>query len=575
MSSAHRRAFVFTGISFLLVIPAIMLAASFAGMIRYGEVGREIALDSDVVFYISKDMRETIEETAKKSGRWEAHQATKLIIDIYTDLTRTTNISYAKSHSFFPDTGLDPQGRNITTYLKDKIIETMNLRLNETVEELGKRSGKDIIFNDGNEITDELTISQSDPWGFYISVSAMPLFVSGGGSSFNTTLPTFDVYITFEGLEDPYVFVQSEANSFSRIYRSPYEPYNISYAESWTMTRINNLYNVLIGSGTEDNPMPYYHYFGDSIRDDGISFFSRLEGNSTNRPYKIETFLIGDVLMNQSTADRVDHAYFSNANGSAITVCTDDFKDPRGNVFYIDDDHLSYYGLVRSYPCDYTELTISQNDITFDLTIPKESDTIMITATVNNEGNQDAPNVKVQFFNGDPDSGGTQIGNNQTIATIVAGGSGTANVIWTAAQGTNYIYVRVDPDDDFFEPNELNNEAFNDICVNSGLSVTIQTPQGGFSTDNCNTTYVDINATVQDTCFNSLDGGNATVTADISTDGLLNMTAPEGVSTFYGNWGPIINGSAMINITALGNVTTWQGLYGAENVLGYVSNCTV
>ncbi len=255
-------------------------------------------------------------------------------------------------------------------------------------------------------------------------------------------------------------------------------------------------------------------------------------------------------------------------------ICTGNFNDPQGNVFYIDDDHLNYYGLVRSYPCDYVELTIAQSDISFDIAIPKVGDTITITATVNNDGSIDASNVKVQFFNGDPDSGGTQIDNDKTI-TIVAGGSGTASVTWTATQGTNYIYVRVDPDDDFFEPNELNNEAFNDICVNSGLIVNIQTPQGGFSTDNCNTTYVDINATVQDTCFNSLDGGNATVAADISTDGLLNLSAPEGIFTFYGNWSPIINGSAMINITALGNTTTWQGLYGAENVSGYVSNCTV
>jgi len=125
MPSQKRKAFVFTGISFLLVIPAIMLAASFAGMVRYGEAGKEIALKSDVVYYITKDLKETTTEILKKSGRWETHQATKLIIDTYANLTRTTDINYAKAHSFFPDTEVDPQGRNITAYLQDKIIETM------------------------------------------------------------------------------------------------------------------------------------------------------------------------------------------------------------------------------------------------------------------------------------------------------------------------------------------------------------------------------------------------------------------------------------------------------------------
>ncbi|MEE9176520.1 MAG: CARDB domain-containing protein, partial [Thermodesulfobacteriota bacterium] len=296
--------------------------------------------------------------------------------------------------------------------------------------------------------------------------------------------------------------------------------------------------------------------------------------NSTNRPYKIETFLIGDVLMNQSTASRLDHTYFNNIDGSAISICTGNFNDPQGNVFYIDDDHLNYYGLVRNYPCDYVELTIAQTDISFNIAIPKVGDTITITATVNNDGNNASTNVKVQFFNGDPDSGGTQIGSNQTIDSIAAGGSDNAIETWTATSGTIAIYVRVDPDNDYFEPNELNNEASKVICVNYGLEVTIQNPSDGFSTDNCNSTAIDINATLQDTCFNTLVGANATVTANISTDGPIAINDTDEDYTYYANWGPIINGSTMINISALGNVATWQNLYGENNVSGLVSNCT-
>ncbi|MFQ5975443.1 MAG: CARDB domain-containing protein [Candidatus Hydrothermarchaeales archaeon] len=571
-----KSAFVFTGMSFLLVIPAIMLAASFAGMVRYGEAGREIALESDVVYYVSKDVRETILEITLKSGRWETHQATKLVIDTYVNLTRTTNKSYAKAHSFFPDTEVDPQGRNITTYLLDKIIETMNQGMNDTIDELERRSGKEIIFNDGNEITDELIINQTDPWGFYISLAEMPLRVTGGGGpAFNTTLPASDVYITFEGLEDPYITVMSEANAFSRVYRSPYEPYNGSYDENVSQAKLENLYTALIGSGTEDNPIPYYHYFGDSTRDDGISFFSRLEGNSTNRSYKIETFLIGNVLGNQSAATRVDHGYFSNTAGSEIEVCLRDFEDPLGNVFYIDDVHLSYYGLERNYNCDYPELEILQDYIEFNSTIQKIGDTINITATVRNEGNLDASNVKVRFFNGTPGSGGTeQIGSDQTITSITAGGSDIASVIWTATAETDEIYVRVDPDNAIAELDENNNQAFNYICVSSGLSVSIQSPQEGFSKDSCTNTNVTITASLQDTCSNTVAGSNASVIANISTGGTVTLNDPDEDGSYVGNWTPSINGSTDVIVTATGSAATlWEGLSGVDNVSGYVDDC--
>ena len=63
------------------------------------------------------------------------------------------------------------------------------------------------------------------------------------------------------------------------------------------------------------------------------------------------------------------------------------------------------------------------------------TDTTLVTmrATVQNIGETVAKNVKVQFFEGDPDLGYSQIGSTQTISQLDAnGGTGQAEVVWQA-----------------------------------------------------------------------------------------------------------------------------------------------
>jgi subtilase family serine protease len=85
-----------------------------------------------------------------------------------------------------------------------------------------------------------------------------------------------------------------------------------------------------------------------------------------------------------------------------------------------------------------------------DVAVTTTPDTTEVTlrATVQNIGETDAQNVKVQFFNGDPSAGGVQIGSTQTIAVITAlFGSGQAETVWTATvtgiSEEHDIYVRV------------------------------------------------------------------------------------------------------------------------------------
>ncbi len=60
----NSRGFVFTGFAFLLVIPALILAASFFGMLKLGSGAASIAVTSDAVFYAYDNIKASFEETS-------------------------------------------------------------------------------------------------------------------------------------------------------------------------------------------------------------------------------------------------------------------------------------------------------------------------------------------------------------------------------------------------------------------------------------------------------------------------------------------------------------------------------
>ena len=148
-----------------------------------------------------------------------------------------------------------------------------------------------------------------------------------------------------------------------------------------------------------------------------------------------------------------------------------DFNAGEGTAWW---DDVFLFGPLQQI--DLPDLTLSPSDISFSNPNPAVGETVTITATIHNTGNADATDVVVQFFDGDPDNAGTQIGNDQTIAAINAGGTGTAHVDWTATAGSHDIYVIVDPYDDISESNENNNEAHKNCEVDvlpSSLTVTV------------------------------------------------------------------------------------------------------
>lgn len=116
------------------------------------------------------------------------------------------------------------------------------------------------------------------------------------------------------------------------------------------------------------------------------------------------------------------------------------------------------------------DLAISSGDVKFTPASPRAGETLTITAQVANLGDQSAANVVVRAFDGDPASGGTQIGADQTIPGIAGHGSAAVNFSLNiaAVSAARPIVVQVDPANLILERNKANNTAQHDLAVQDG-----------------------------------------------------------------------------------------------------------
>ncbi len=131
----------------------------------------------------------------------------------------------------------------------------------------------------------------------------------------------------------------------------------------------------------------------------------------------------------------------------------------RANGSWNDDPYSTALAL-RALANARPNLTIVPADITFSKTMPQEGEQITITANVHNTGLDNAANVTVRFFSGDPAAGGVQIGSDQTISTLTAGGSAQAAITTTfTGTGSRTVFMLVDPANTISETSKADNVA--------------------------------------------------------------------------------------------------------------------
>lgn len=112
-------------------------------------------------------------------------------------------------------------------------------------------------------------------------------------------------------------------------------------------------------------------------------------------------------------------------------------------------------------------LMVSHNDLLFSPDPAMEGYGVTLNALIRNTGSQDASSVTVAFYDGNPLSGGNQIGGNVVIPALAAGESLTLNHVWSKIPdlSDHVVFVVVDPDDEISEFSEDDNRAFNLLTV--------------------------------------------------------------------------------------------------------------
>jgi hypothetical protein len=125
---------------------------------------------------------------------------------------------------------------------------------------------------------------------------------------------------------------------------------------------------------------------------------------------------------------------------------------------------------LRKFNLTYPDFFINSSEIYFNESSPKENQSIEITATIHNLAAANISNVTIKFYNGDPDSGGIQIGTS-SFTNLSELSQINITKTWSAQMGSSEIFVVVDPptstNGSYIELNESNNKASKSISVGS------------------------------------------------------------------------------------------------------------
>ena len=106
-----------------------------------------------------------------------------------------------------------------------------------------------------------------------------------------------------------------------------------------------------------------------------------------------------------------------------------------------------------------------------------ESGSADLSIVVLNSGTQAAENVEVKFYLGDPNAGGTQLGDTQILPQVAAGSTASVGLVWEniPEPGEQLLYVVLDPEGRVSDPTAEDNITFARVQVLSLPDVAVGT----------------------------------------------------------------------------------------------------
>lgn len=346
------KGFAFTPLSYLLIIPVLVIAISYGNIINEANLIGSMITGGDVTYSSATTLFSAMQKGAGDAGRNSAYNATRKVIDNTTFFASGTS----------------------KNYIRDNVIAALNTHIVNTTLEVERQTGRKIYINnilidsytDKPFNTSNVNITQTDPFGFYVNVKGgIPIKIvqQDKDQVYELKTPDMSTYVTIEGLEDPYIWIYTKYRTSNVIYKYQYSTvignpptydYYFDTEVDYNENRIYHLWECLNGTDNPSTITPRPNYFPDP---NGLSFFDRLEGKNTSTEsnnVKMSTFIIGDPLLeNHGRADisRLDHEYIAGAGvvGTDIRFGSDEMTDPLGSIFYLSQTYKNFFKLSSNY----------------------------------------------------------------------------------------------------------------------------------------------------------------------------------------------------------------------------------
>jgi hypothetical protein len=341
--------YTFTPMTVLLFIPIMIIAVAYGNIVNEANMLATLATGGDVTFTASSAIFSNIEKGALDGGRNAAYNATRKVID-------SSSVNSSSSPFFANGTSKN--------YVKQRTLDAINTQVINASQKLEQETGREIFINNipinnytnATFTSSDVNITQTDPFGFFVNIrGGIPIRVVQKGQVFEGSTPPISTYVTLEGLEDPYVWVNTKFRQSNVIYRYSFysnipgfgPEYYFQQNVDKSTNRLYHLWDCLNGTDNPSNITPRPNYFVDS---EGLSFFDRLENRSTSADANItrmSTFILGDVLQedhNNAHISIVDWEYFKVVPGYPIEIQTNQFMyDPMGSMVYLSNSSKTRY----------------------------------------------------------------------------------------------------------------------------------------------------------------------------------------------------------------------------------------
>lgn len=340
------KGYAFSPLTFLILIPVLIVAINYGSIVNEANMLATVATGGDVTYSTANNIFNAIEKAAADAGRNSAYNATRYVIDNQTFLVDSRN------------------------YTETKILAAINQHVIENCRNLENETGRQIYINNiainnytnttffGNDVN----ITQDDPFGFYVKIrGGIPIKVEQKDQVFQGYTPEISAYVSIEGMEDPYVWLNSKERASNVFFNYPYASVNstgINYQFAEVvdddLVRLNYLWECLYGTDNPSKIYPRSYYVPNKY---GLSFFDRLE-NKTNTSStspantRMSSFMLGNVLREdhgRADISCVDYEYFRSVVGYPITIKKEPIADPTGETFYISTASRITFGLDSSY----------------------------------------------------------------------------------------------------------------------------------------------------------------------------------------------------------------------------------